>query len=169
MDFLELTKKRFSARSYKTDAVEQEKLDYIIECARFAPSAVNYQPWHFLIVKSEEQRLKVQQCYNREWFVNAPVYIIVCVDSSVAWVRKSDNKNHADIDAAIATEHICLAATSLGLGTCWVCNFDLEMLKSNFQLSSEVCPVAIVSVGYINELPVQSSARKPVDEIVTIL
>lgn len=169
MDFLELTKKRFSARSYKTDAVEQEKLDYIIECARFAPSAVNYQPWRFLIVKSEEQRLKVQQCYNREWFVNAPVYIIVCVDSSVAWVRKSDNKNHADIDAAIATEHICLAATSLGLGTCWVCNFDLEMLKSNFQLSSEVCPVAIVSVGYINELFVQSSARRPVDEIVTVL
>ena len=66
MDFLELIKKRFSARSYKSDAVEQEKLNRIIECARFAPSAVNYQPWHFLIVKSEEQRLKVQQCYNRE-------------------------------------------------------------------------------------------------------
>lgn len=169
MDFLELTKRRFSARSYKSDVVEQEKLNYIIECARFAPSAVNYQPWHFLIVKSEEQRLKVQQCYNREWFTGAPVYIIVCVDTSVAWVRKSDNKNHADIDAAIATEHICLAATSLGLGTCWVCNFDLEMLKANFQLPSEKCPVAIISLGYVNELPKHSSARKSVDEIVIIL
>ncbi len=169
MDFLELTKRRFSARSYKSDVVEQEKLNYIIECARFAPSAVNYQPWHFLIVKSEEQRLKVQQCYNREWFTGAPVYIIVCVDTSVAWVRKSDNKNHADIDAAIATEHICLAATSLGLGTCWVCNFDLEILKANFQLPSEKCPVAIISLGYVNELPKHSSARKSVDEMVTIL
>lgn len=169
MDFLELTKKRFSARSYKPDAVEQEKLDTIIECARFAPSAVNYQPWHFLIVKSEERRLKVQQCYNREWFADAPVYIVVCVDSSVAWVRKSDNKNHADIDAAITTEHICLAATSLKLGTCWVCNFDLEMLKSHFQLPADKHPVAIISLGYVNELPKHSSTRKPVDEIVTIL
>ncbi len=169
MDFLELTKKRFSARSYKPDAVEQEKIDYIIECARFAPSAVNYQPWHFLIVKSEEQRMKVQQCYNREWFAAAPVYIIVCVDSSVAWVRKSDNKNHADIDAAIATEHICLAASSLGLGTCWVCNFDLETLKSNFLLPAEKYPVAILPLGYVHELPKHFSVRKPVDEIATIL
>ena len=169
MDFLELTKKRFSARNYKSDVVEQEKLDYIIECARFAPSAVNYQPWHFLIIKSEEQRLKVQQCYNREWFADAPVYIVVCLDRSIAGVRKSDNKNHADIDAAIATEHICLAAAALGLGSCWVCNFDVEMLKSHFQLPPEKYPVAIVSVGYVNELPKHSSTRKPVDEIVTIL
>lgn len=169
MEILELIKKRFSARSYKSDAVEQEKLNKIVECARFAPSAVNYQPWHFLIVKSKEQRLKVQQCYNREWFACAPVYIVVCADSSAAWVRKSDNKNHADIDAAIATEHICLAATALGLGSCWVCNFDVEMLKSHFQLSLEKYPVAIVTIGYVDELPKLSSTRKPVEEIVTFL
>ena len=169
MDFLELTKKRFSARNYKSDVVEQEKLDYIIECARFAPSAVNYQPWHFFIVKSEGPRLKVQQCYNREWFTNAPVYIIVCVDSSVAWVRKADNKNHADIDAAIATEHICLAAAAIGLGSCWVCNFDIEMLKSNFQLPPDRYPVAIISLGYVSELPKRPAIRKQVNEITTIL
>ena len=169
MEFLELTKSRFSARSYKPDAVEQEKLNYIIECAQLAPSAVNYQPWHFLIIKSKEQRLKIQQCYNREWFASAPVYIVVCVDTSVAWVRKADNKNHADIDAAIAAEHICLAAADLGLGSCWVCNFDLEVFKSNFQLSSEKYPVAIIPLGYIHEFPEHSSTRKPVNEISTIL
>lgn len=169
MNFLELTKKRFSARSYKSDMVEQEKLDYIIECARHASSAVNYQPWQFIIVKSEEQRRKVQQCYNKEWFTNAPVYIIVCVNKSVAWVRKSDNKNHADIDAAIATEHICLAATELGLGSCWVCNFDLDVFKSHFQFTFEKYPMAIISLGYINELPKHFSSRKELDEIVTTL
>ena len=56
MDFLELTKKRFSARNYKSDKVEQDKIDYIIEIARLAPSAVNYQPWHFMVVISEEQK-----------------------------------------------------------------------------------------------------------------
>ena len=50
MNFLELTKKRFSVRNYKSDRVEQDKIDYIIECARLAPSAVNYQPWHFMVV-----------------------------------------------------------------------------------------------------------------------
>lgn len=169
MNFLELTKQRFSARSYKADAVEQEKLDYILECARHAPSAVNYQPWHFIVVKSDGQRQKVQQCYNREWFANAPVYIIVCVDKSAAWVRKSDNKSHADIDAAIAAEHICLAATELGLGSCWVCNFDLDVFKSNFPLAPETYPVAIISLGYIKEAPKQLSSRKGADEIVTLL
>ena len=53
MNFLELSKQRYSARNYSSDMIEQEKLDYILECARFAPSAVNYQPWHFFIVKSD--------------------------------------------------------------------------------------------------------------------
>lgn len=55
MNFLELSKQRYSARNYSSDMIEQEKLDYILECARFAPSAVNYQPWHFFIVKSDNQ------------------------------------------------------------------------------------------------------------------
>lgn len=169
MDFLELTRKRFSARSYKSDAVEQEKLDYIMECARLAPSAVNYQPWHFLLIKSEVQRQKMQQCYNREWFAGAPVYIVVCVDSAAAWARKADNKNHGDIDAAIAAEHICLAATALGLGSCWVCNFDVELLQANFRLPAGRCPVAVIPVGYVDEMPERSSTRKGVDEIVTVL
>lgn len=169
MDFSELTKKRFSARSYKTDKIEPEKLNYILECARLAPSAVNYQPWHFLVVESEAQRTKLQQCYTREWFAQAPLYIVVCVDKSKAWVRQSDHKSHADIDAAIAAEHICLAATALGLGSCWVCNFDPAIFNQHFQLPAATYPVAIISLGYINEPPTHSSPRKPINEIVTIL
>lgn len=169
MDFLELTQKRFSVRSYKADAIEQEKLDYLIECARWAPSAVNYQPWHLFIVKSETQKQKVRQCYDRQWFAGAPVYIVVCADKAVAWVRNSDKKSHADIDAAIAAEHICLAATAQGLGSCWVCNFDPDGLKTQLQLPDGQEPVVIISLGYVNELPARASVRKPVDEIVTVL
>nr|WP_129732276.1 nitroreductase family protein [Parabacteroides goldsteinii] len=169
MDFLELSKKRFSARNYSADKIEQSKIDYIIECARLAPSAVNYQPWHFMVVISEEQKQKLRQCYDREWFANVPAYIVVCTDETKAWVRKSDNKNHADIDAAIATEHICLAATAVGLGSCWVCNFDLNLFKTNFQLSSGEYPVAIISLGYIKEQPERFTTRKDKNEIVTIL
>lgn len=73
MDFLELAKKRYSAREYSPKEVEQEKLEYILECARLAPSAVNHQPWHFIVVKSDEARKAVQQCYPREWFAQAPL------------------------------------------------------------------------------------------------
>ena len=119
MDFLELTKKRYSVRSYTSQEVEKEKLDYILECARYAPSAVNKQPWQFIVVQSELQKQKLQKVYPAKWFVEAPLYIIVCANDSVAWTRQYDNKNHADIDAAITTEHICLAAAEQGLGTCW--------------------------------------------------
>ena len=117
MNFLELVKARKSERDYTSQEVEQSKLDYILECARLAPSAVNFQPWHFLIVKSEEAKEKVRKCYNREWIKTAPMYIVVCGDTSQSWKRKSDGKDHCDIDVAITTEHICLAAAEQGLGT----------------------------------------------------
>lgn len=105
----------------------------------------------FLYCKSDKQKLLIQQSYPREWFAEAPLYIVVCADSSVAWVRKTDNKNHSDIDAAITTEHICLAATEQGLGSCWVCNFDSDTLKENLHLSPNEYPVAIISLGYVKK------------------
>ena len=59
MNFLELVKNRYSCRNYKNDVPEQEKLDYIMECARLAPSAVNRQPWRFRVVTDEEGRKKL--------------------------------------------------------------------------------------------------------------
>lgn len=103
MKFIELTKERHSVRSYTARPVEQEKLDYILECARLAPSAVNKQPWKFMVVQSPEGKSKICQCYAREWMAEAPLYIIVCAVADEAWTRRYDGKNHADIDAAIAT------------------------------------------------------------------
>lgn len=94
MDFLELAKKRFSARSYRPDKVEKEKTDYILECARVAPSAVNRQPWRFLVIESDEKRRLVQECYSRDWLKEAPLYIVVCAEYPAAWTRKYDGKNH---------------------------------------------------------------------------
>lgn len=169
MNFLELTKKRYSVRDYTSDTVEQTKLDYILECARLAPSAVNFQPWHFLVVQSEEQKQKIWQCYERKWLATAPMYIVICADKTVAWKRAADSKNHADIDAAIAIEHICLAAAEQGLGSCWVCNFDLDIFKSNFHLPPHQYPVAIIPLGYAKSKPEKPSPRKGMGEIVTVI
>lgn len=165
MDFLQLTQLRHSVRHYATRPVEPEKIYYILECARLAPSAVNKQPWRFILVRSEEARAKVQRCYPREWFAEAPLYIIICAVETEAWVRPCDSKNHADIDAAIATEHICLAAADRGLGSCWVCNFDKSMLQELFQVPSGAHPVAIVPIGYPAETERPELRRKPMEQL----
>ena len=110
MKFLELTKSRYSCRAYKALDVEKEKLEYIMECVRMAPSAVNKQPWRFHVICKEEDRARVQQCYDRDWFKSAPVYVIASILHDEEWVR-ADGKRHGNIDIAIAVEHLCLAAT----------------------------------------------------------
>lgn len=128
MNFLELVKARYSARKYANRPVEAEKLDYIMECVRFAPSAVNFQPWRFRIVTDEAVLKALYSCYKREWLATAPCIIVACVDHNESWHRRADNKDHADIDIAIAVEHLCLAAAEQGL---WVLvGFVILMLRN---------------------------------------
>ena len=164
MNFLELVKQRYSCRAYKSLGVEKEKLDYILECVRLAPSAVNKQPWCFRIVSKEEDKVRLQQCYNRDWFKSAPMYVIASVLHDEEWVR-SDGKHHGDIDIAIAVEHLCLAATEQGLATCWVCNFDAVLCKELFNLSDNEEPAVLIPLGYAED-EVKPKNRKPIEAIV---
>ncbi len=147
MTLLELAKKRCSIRQYSSTPVEKEDLDYVLEATRLAPSAVNFQPWVFLVITSPEGLSKVQECYSRDWISTAPACIVVCADHNVSW-KRGDGKDHADIDAAIATEHLCLAAAEKGLGTCWVCNFDVARCRELFRIPGNLEPVALVPIGY---------------------
>ena len=164
MNFLELVKQRYSCRAYKPLGVEKEKLDYILECVRLAPSAVNKQPWCFRIVSKEEDKVRLQQCYNRDWFKTAPMYVVASVLHDEEWVR-SDGKHHGDIDIAIAVEHFCLAATEQGLATCWVCNFDAVLCKELFNLSDNEEPAVLIPLGYAED-EVKPKNRKPIETIV---
>ena len=75
MNILELSQTRFSARKYTDEAVSDDDLAYILECARLAPSAVNRQPWKFVVVRSKEAKEQLWQAYDRDWFRTAPLYI----------------------------------------------------------------------------------------------
>lgn len=147
MDFLELAKLRYSSRKYLSQKVEDDKLNYVLEAGRIAPSANNTQPWIFIVVKNEN-RDALRECYHREWFNSAPVYIVICGNHRQAWKRSSDGKDHTDIDVAIATDHMTLAATQKGLATCWVCNFDIEKTSKLLNLQENIEPIAILSLGY---------------------
>jgi nitroreductase len=165
MNFLELSGSRYSCRAYQSRAVEPEKLDYILQCVRLAPSAVNRQPWRFHIITSADERLKLQECYNREWFRSAPLYLIASVMHDEEWVR-ADGKRHGDIDIAIAVEHLCLAATEQGLGTCWVCNFDAEACRTLFHLPENEEPAVLIPLGYPADER-KEKVRKSLEEITT--
>jgi nitroreductase len=164
MNFLDLVKQRYSCRSYQNKSVEQEKLDYVMDCARLAPSAVNKQPWLFRIVSDDASKAKLQECYDRDWFKTAPMYIICSILHDEEWIRY-DGKHHGNIDIAIAVEHLCLAATEQGLATCWVCNFNVEKCKKNFDIHADEDPTVIIPIGYAADQPTEKK-RKPIGEII---
>ena len=168
MKFLDIAKTRYSCRSYHSAAVENEKLLQVIEAARVAPSAVNYQPWHFMIIQEAVNKAKVYEAYNREWIKTAPVLIIACGDRNLSW-KRADGKDFLDVDLAIAIDHITIQAVELDLATCWVCNFKENILKENLKLPENIVPVAIIPLGY----PADNSdkhrhkeKRKKISEIV---
>ncbi|MCG6980080.1 MAG: nitroreductase family protein [Deltaproteobacteria bacterium] len=164
MDFLELARKRYSVRSYRADPVEREKLERILEAARLAPTAVNIQPFHLLVIPTTGREAELLRIYNKKWFVQPPVVICACGIPGKSWVRK-DGKNYNDVDVAIVMDHLILAATAEGLGTCWIGAFDLGAAKEVLNLAVGVEPIAFTPVGYPADRPPEKK-RKPLSELV---
>lgn len=169
MDFIDICRIRESVRGYRPDPVEKEKLDYILEAVRLAPSACNRQPWKFYILKSEDALAKAASCYDRDWFRSAPLAILCCIDHAQEWVRPADSKPHGTIDIAIAAEHICLAAAEQGLGSCWICNFDVMKAQELFCIPSELEPAVLIPIGYSASAEIREKTRKETSETITIL
>ncbi len=160
-----IAEERFSCRSYLSTPVDPDALLAVMDLVRLAPSACNRQPWMFIIADTPEDREAVISSYPREWIKTAPEFIIACADHNESWKRPQDGKDHADIDVAIAVEHLCLAATTLGLSTCWVCHFDPSALRMAFNLPDHLEPVAIIPIGYAApDEAVPSKTRKPIDK-----
>lgn len=157
MDFINIAKQRHSVRSYTNQKVEPEKLEQILEAAHVAPTAANLQPVHLLVVQSEEGLAKISKAAG---IYGAPLAIIVCADHNKAWTRPFDKKQSGDIDASILTDHMMLQATELGLGTVWVCYFQPDVLKQEFNLPANLEPVNILVVGYSDEEDADTNAEK---------
>lgn len=165
MDFLKLAKKRYACRKYLSRQVEPEKLELILEAGRVAPTGANRQPQRLVVVQSKEGMERLARC-TRDF--GAPTAVIVCADTSEAWTRKYDGKNISDIDASIVTDHMMLAAASLGLDTLWICMFKPEAVREEFALPANVEPVNILLIGYGDGLPREVLRQKrgsPVDPL----
>jgi len=166
MELSEAIKKRRSIRAYKKQNVPEEIVEKLIDAASFAPSAGNIQPWKFVIARKPDTKKKLAQAASQAFIEEAPVVIIVCANearSSMGYDVRGKTL-YCIQDTAAATQNILLTAYSLGLGTCWVGAFNENEAKKAINAPEEMRPVAIIPVGYANEVPTQRN-RRPLSQI----
>ena len=169
MDFLQLAKSRYSCRKYQDKPIEKEVMTKVLEAGRVAPSAKNNQPWRFVVIDDKDLLAKIKSCYQREWIQSAPCVIAVCGNHMQSW-RRADGKDHCDIDISIAIDHMTLAATDNGLGTCWVCKFDSMKAAEILHLPDGVEAIALLPIGYPADKTNHerhNTLRKPLNEVVS--
>jgi nitroreductase len=164
MEFKELIKKRYSVRAYKSDDIPAEIIDKILEAANLAPTACNKQSFQLFVIKTAHFKDKLIKICSQEWFVQAPYVVGICGIPKDCWVRR-DGKNYVDVDSAIVMDYIILAATDLGIGTCWIGAFNPDAARKYLNLTPDMEPIAFTPIGYPADNP-GIKRRKPISEIV---
>lgn len=167
MHFKELIRTRCSIRKYHENKVNRTLLNEVVNAGRLAPSATNKQPWKFVVIDNDDMLDKIKSTYPRDWFSKVPVMMIIYGNHDVSWKRSFDNKDHCDIDVAIAIDHMTLMATELGLGTCWVCHFNPEIINELIPTDENWEPIAILTIGYPVQIKAPEKKRKEIDDILS--
>jgi nitroreductase len=178
MDFMTLSLKRRSVRKFKSEPIPEDKLKYVLEAARIAPSWGNRQCWKYIIVTDESLRKKIiassappsppvegRPVRSRDWIAQAPTIIVGCADPT-----KSGNKEGKEyylLDMGISMEHMILAAAEQGLGTCWIGGgFEEPIVKEALGIPKEIRVVALTPLGYPDEIT-EARPRKTLEEITS--
>jgi nitroreductase len=156
---------RKSVRSFVDKPVERDKLDRVLEAARLAPSARNLQEWRILVVTDPDIRSRLVSAAGGQAFVGqAPVVLVCCAETD-------HHKMHCGlksypIDVAIAIDHMTLAATEEGLGTCWIGKFDPDAVREVCGIPSEIEIVQLLPLGYPADPAPAAKARRKIEDIV---
>lgn len=162
MDVIEAIKTRRSIRKYKPDPVEMEKLQAVLEAARWAPSWANTQCWEFIVVKNSETKRKLAETLTNwnpaiDAVKNAPVVIVACAKLGISGFRGgkpvTDKGDFCMFDVALALQNISLAAHSLGLGTLHVGAFDAGKAAEVLGVPAGVSVIELMPLGYPLEIP----------------
>lgn len=155
--FLALARRRKSCRAYDPDRpVPTAAIRQCLEAARLAPSACNRQPWRFVVIRDAAKR---QAIYERarlpgiahEWLPQAPVIVALGVQPELVTHKLApaiSGLPYQMLDAGIAGEHFVLAATELGLGTCWIGWFKEKVVAKLLDVPRGVRLVSLIALGY---------------------
>ncbi len=169
MDVFEVIKKRRSIRKYKPEPVANEDLKKILEAGRLAPSGGNRQPWSFVVVRDAETKKALSRAANNQKFIADAGVVVAALGDLGATKTKLPYKlptNRISYlqDPMIAVEHMILAATALGYGTCWIGAFNEDEVKKTLKIPENFVVVALLPIGVSDESPPQRP-RKPFNEI----
>ncbi len=170
MDLWDAIEKRRSVRRFGPGEVSAKTIKTILEAAVRAPSAGNRQPWHFIVVRDSELKQALAIAARGQAFLaEAPVVIVICADPerSASRFGERGKQLYCLQDTAAATEHILLAATALGLGTCWVGAFDEQEAAHALSLPDHLRPVAMVPIGHSLGGGGTGAARRPLSEVIS--
>lgn len=168
MNVFEAIQSRRSVRAYEQRAIERGKLRTVLETACQAPSAGNLQAYQVHVVRNEdEKRALAAAALGQEFLVSAPVVLVFCA----APTRSAKyGERGADLyciqDATVAVAYAQLAATALGLATCWVGAFDEGAVRRALSLAAGERPVILLPLGYAAESP-HPRPRRDLEECVT--
>jgi nitroreductase len=147
MDLFETVEKRRSIRKFKPNPIPDKDLKKILEAGRLAPSGGNRQPWSFIVVRKPETKKKLAAVANLQRFIaDADTVLIALGDPAVS---KSLYKQ----DPMIAIEHMVLASTALGYGTCWIGAFNENDVKEIAKVPENMTVIALLPIGVPDENP----------------
>ncbi|NMC04051.1 MAG: nitroreductase [Candidatus Lokiarchaeota archaeon] len=169
MDVYDAIKNRRSIRKYKPDPVPLDVITRVLDAARLAPTWANMQGIRYVVVTGKEQVARVADATGQKWVKkDAPPPAFIVAISDPKWSgNRPDSKGdlaYFMLDVGIAFEHLVLAATAEGLGTCWIGFFDEEALRDVLGIKGTNRVVALTPIGYPAESPAPR-ARKPLSEI----
>lgn len=164
MEYFDLIAARYSVRSYKTDPVEDGKLLQVLNAARLAPTADNRQPFKIIVIHTQNKQSQLREIYNREWFTQAPLILCACGIPRLSWIRQ-DQRRFLDVDVAIVMDHLILAATDLGLGTCWIAEFNAAAARKLLGIPDEIEPLIFTPLGYPAD-SARAKRRKSLEDLV---
>ena len=165
MKFAQLIRTRYSVRAYQSREIEEDVLRRVLEAFVLAPTAANRQGIGLVVTHTEGKQKALKRIYRPEWFASQPpIVLCACAIPAECWSRR-DGKNYADVDVTIAMDHLILAATEEGLGTCWVGAFDPAAAREVLGLPDGVEPVAFTPLGYPADSP-KPKLRKRLEQLV---
>src|SRR2546427_345566 len=167
MEVLEAIKSVKSVSKYKPDPVPEQKVQAVVNAARFALSADNLQPWKFIVVSDEDAKRKLAgACTNGKHMADAPLVVVACarLDEAVAMIGGYMNSYPVDLGMALA--NVTMAATSEGLGTSWIFTFNEEKVKSLLNIPADAHVVGLTPLGIpeANEVPAPPNQESPEEE-----
>lgn len=158
-EFFEVVEQRRSIRKYKEYDIPTEDLTKILEAARLAPSTNNTQPWRFVVVKDRDTiNLLSLVAGNQKFIANANAVIMALADRGASCCPGNPSQWHV-LDTMIAAEHVVLAATALGYGSCWVAMLDsrhsedIGVVKNALRIPDDMEIVSLVTLGIPDEIP----------------